>query len=171
MQRKKLIATLMAVMMFVLPITSLAYTNQQYGWSSPSIPIVISTSSSYKDLVKKSMTAWNNSISEVNIYEKKKATNTVLSGSYTDTWVGAYSYYLRSGKTYKFNIYLNDRLLSSKSNNYKQSTIVHEFGHALSLADNPPEKQSIMRYDRNRDVMTTPQQDDINGVKKYYGLK
>ena len=170
MKIKKAIVTLVLVM-FIFPIVSLSYTNQNYGWSSPSIPIVINTSSSYKDLVKKSMTAWNNSIKEVNIYEKKKATNTVLSGSYTDTWVGAYSYHLRSGKTYKFNIYLNDRLLSSKSNNYKQSTIVHEFGHALSLADNPPEKQSIMRYDRNRDVMTTPQQDDINGVKKYYGLK
>ena len=170
MKIKKVIATLVLIML-IFPIVSLSYTNQNYGWSSPSIPIVISTSSSYKDLVKKSMTTWNNSISEVNIYEKKKATNTVYSGTYADTWLGAYSYYLKKGKTYKFNIYLNDRLLSSKSNNYKQSTIVHEFGHALSLADNPPEKQSIMRYDRNRDVMTTPQQDDINGVKKYYGLK
>ena len=170
MKIKKVIATLV-LMMFIFPMVSLSYTNQNYGWSSPSIPIVINTSSSYKDLVKKSMTAWNNSIKEVNIYEKKKATNTVYSGTYTDTWLGCYSYYLKKDKTYKFNIYLNDRLLSGKSNNYKQSTIVHEFGHALSLADNPSEKQSIMRYDRNRDVMTTPQQDDINGVKKYYGLK
>lgn len=170
MKIKKVMGALV-LMMFMFPIISLSYTNQNYGWSSPSIPIVINTSRSYKDLVKKSIATWNNSIKEVNIYEKKKATNTVLSGSYADTWIGAYSYYLRSGKTYKFNIYLNDRLLSSKSSNYKQSTIVHEFGHALSLADNPPEKQSIMRYDRNRDVMTTPQQDDINGVKKYYGLK
>lgn len=170
MKIKKVIAILV-LMIFIFPIVSLSYTNQNYGWSSPSIPIAIKTSDSYKDLVKKSMTAWNNSIKEVNIYEKKKAINTVYSGTYADTWSGYYSYYLKKGKTYKFNIYLNDRLLSKKSNNYKQSTIVHEFGHALSLGDNPPEKQSIMRYDRNRDVMTTPQKDDINGVKKYYGLK
>jgi hypothetical protein len=62
-------------------------------------------------------------------------------------------------------------LLSNKTNNYKQSTIVHEFGHALSLADNPSEKQSIMRHDRNRNTIIKPQQDDIKGVKSYYGLK
>ena len=104
-------------------------------------------------------------------YFDKKASNVIYSGSYDDSWVGCYSYYTKSGKTYKFNIYLNDRLLKDKSNNYKQSVLVHELGHALSLADNPPEAQSIMRYDRNRNIMIVPQPDDIAGVKKQYGLK
>ena len=159
------------IMILGIPVFSDAYNNQQYGWSSPSVPVTIKVSENYKDVVKKSMMAWNNAIPEVNIYEKKNSNNVIYSGKYADSWVGYYSYYTKKGKTYKFKIYLNDRLLSNKSNNYKQSTIVHEFGHALSLADNPSEKQSIMRHDRNRNAIIKPQQDDIKGVKSYYGLK
>lgn len=151
---------------------SYSYLNQNFGWKSTSIPIRNATSSSYTSVVKNSISAWNNSIpGKINIYLNKNAPNTIYSGNYADSWIGYYSFYTKNNKTYKFNIYLNNRLLSKKSSNYKQSTLVHELGHALSLADNPPSSPSIMRYDRNRNTLITPQKDDINGVKNFYKIK
>lgn len=166
------LVTILGITILIPNFFSNAYLNQNFGWQSTSIPIKNATSSSYTTVVNNSIDAWNNAIpGEVNIYLNKKANNIIYSGSYADSWIGRYSYYTKNGKTSRFNIYLNDRLLANQSDNYKQSTLVHELGHALSLADNPPGVQSIMRYDRNRNTMIVPQQDDINGVKSFYGIK
>ena len=169
--KNKTLYILIILIFCVAVIDSSAYTIQPYGWSTTYIPIKDATSSQYTQIVKDSIAAWNNSVPGVKFYFKKKAANTIYSGSYDESWVGRYSYYTKKGKTYKFNIYLNDKLLASKSDSYKQSTLVHELGHALSLADNPPGVISIMRHDRNRNTMIVPQQDDIDGVKKHYNLK
>lgn len=170
---KKWTIGLVTILSIMIPnFFSNAYLNHNFGWQSTSIPIKNATSSAYTKVVTNSIAAWNNAIpGDVNIYLKKKTQNTIYSGNYADSWIGYYSYYTKKGKTYKFNIYLNDRLLANQSDNYKQSTLVHELGHALSLADNPPNVQSIMRYDRNRNTMIVPQQDDIDGVKSFYGIK
>lgn len=163
---------IIALLVMVPSFFSNAYLNQNFGWQSTSIPVKNATSSSYTTVVKNSIMAWNNAIpGGVNIYQSNTTDNTIYSGNYADSWVGYYSYYTSDGKTYKFNIYLNDKFLLSQSNNYKQSTLVHELGHAFSLADNPPQKKSIMRYDRNRNKIYTPQSDDINGVKNFYNIK
>jgi predicted Zn-dependent protease len=52
--------------------------------------------------------------------------------------------------------------------NWIRGTAVHELGHALSLADNPPKSPSIMRYDRNRDLLISPTQYDKDEVKRIY---
>ena len=169
--RNKLLSILI-VLIFCMTVTSSnAYSNQPYGWKTTYIPIRDATSSQYTQIVKKSIKAWNNAVPGVKFYLDKNAPNAIYSGNYKDSWIGYYSFYTKRGKTYKFNIYLNNRLLSKRSSNYKQSTLVHELGHALSLADNPSNSNSIMRYDRNRNIMITPTADDIAGVKKYYGLK
>ena len=51
-----------------------------------------------------------------------------------------------------------------------QSCFTHELGHGLSLNDDPPTSanSSIMRHDRNRATVTTPQQYDINDVNAFY---
>jgi predicted Zn-dependent protease len=157
-------------MFCITVISPSAYSNQQYGWPTTYIPIKDATSSQYTQVVKNSINAWNNAVPGVKIHLDKNAPNTIYSGNYKNNWIGYYSYYTRKGKTYKFNIYLNNRLLSKRSYNYKQSTLVHELGHALSLADNPSAK-SIMRHDRNRNVLIAPTADDKAGVKKHYKLK
>lgn len=169
--KRKMICILTALIFSVSVLSSNAYSNQPYGWKTTYIPIRDATSSQYTQIVKKSINAWNNAVPGVKFYFDKNAPNTIYSGNYKDSWVGYYSFYTKNNKTYKFNIYLNNRLLSKRSSNYKQSTLVHELGHALSLADNPPNSNSIMRYDRNRNIMITPTADDIAGVKKYYRLK
>lgn len=166
------LSIVVSVLIMASSLSSYAYLNQKFGWQSTSIPIRNATSSAYTTVVKNSIAAWNKAIpGRINIYQSSSAQNTIYSGNYADSWIGYYSYYTRNGKTYKFNIYLNNRLLASKSSNYKQSTLVHELGHALSLADNPPTSPSIMRYDRNRNTLITPQKDDINGVKNFYKIK
>lgn len=72
------------------------------------------------------------------------------------------------GRATSFTIKLNRRLLVNESDYFRQSVMVHELGHALGLGDNPPESPSIMRYDRDRNTMISPQQDDIDGVNYYY---
>ena len=76
--------------------------------------------------------------------------------------------YVVAGRATTFTIYLNDYNIEKKSDQYKQSVIVHELGHAFCLDDNPPESLSIMRYDRNREIIIIPQTDDINGVNAAY---
>ena len=46
-----------------------------------------------------------------------------------------------------------------------QSTIAHEFGHAYWLSDNPNTSQtSLMKYSRDRAVITGPTAYDIDNV-------
>ena len=168
--KNKILSILIILIFCITVISSNAYSNQQYGWPTTYIPIRDATSSQYTQVVKNSIKAWNNAVPGVKFYLSKNAPNVIYSGNYKNNWIGYYSYYTRKGKTYKFNIYLNNRLLSKKSYNYKQSTLVHELGHALSLADNPSAK-SIMRHDRNRNVLIAPTEDDKAGVKKHYKLK
>lgn len=168
--KNKILIILIILIFCITVISPSAYSNQQYGWPTTYIPIRDKTSSQYTQVVKNSINAWNNAVPGVKFYFDKNAPNTIYSGNYKNNWIGYYSYYTKRGKTYKFNIYLNNRLLSKRSYNYKQSTLVHELGHALSLADNPSAK-SIMRHDRNRNVLIAPTEDDKAGVKKHYKLK
>lgn len=180
MKIKKILFSFLVVMFVaIFTVSSNAYSLQAYGYPTVYIPIKSAVSSEYTNAVKNAVAAWNNAIPittgkknkvKTLFYFDNKASNVIYSQERSESWVGAYSYYTKKGKTYKFNIYLNDRLLKNKSENYKQSVAVHELGHALSLNDNPPETQSIMRYDRNRNIMIVPQPDDIAGVKKQYGL-
>ena len=91
---------------------------------------------------------------------------------FADNWYGLYEtktlQYISWGRATKFKNTLNRTTLVSKSDNFRQSVIVHELGHALCSSDNPPESLSIMRYNRDRETCITPQQDDINGVITNY---
>lgn len=56
-----------------------------------------------------------------------------------------------------------------KYSNFATSTVVHEYGHVYWLCDNPnTTRASIMKYNRDRNSMTTPQSFDINNVNAKY---
>ena len=91
------------------------------------------------------------------------------------SWYGMYTAIFRQyvfwGRATKFKIELNRTTLVGASNNFWKSVLVHEFGHALCLFDNPlPDypNSSIMNYGRDRNTLITPQTDDINGVNYAY---
>lgn len=53
--------------------------------------------------------------------------------------------------------------------NYIQSTMVHELGHTIWLADNPiTSAASIMKYSRDRNTMINPSTFDILNVDAKY---
>ena len=71
-----------------------------------------------------------------------------------------------TGEITSARIIINSYLCASDSNSRK-STITHEIGHLLGLADEPPvgADKSLMCYDRDRSVIYQPQPFDIANVK------
>ncbi|KAB3533083.1 zinc metalloprotease [Alkaliphilus serpentinus] len=167
---KKLIRPIPVVIIIVLMFSSITYGYVHISTGMPTTSFIVENRSSYSSIFNNSIAAWNNTDTSVEL-TKAKSDNYVITGQYDDTWYGVYKpslKYIFWGPATKFVIQLNRSQLVGKSDNFWQSVLVHEFGHALSLGDNPPESPSIMRYDRDRESMITPQQDDIDGVNAYY---
>lgn len=77
------------------------------------------------------------------------------------------TYNKKTKRVTKFKGYLND--YSVKKSSVAKSTGAHELGHALGLDHS--NRKAIMNTSRDRTKVTTPQTDDLNGVKKIYGLR
>lgn len=128
---------------------------------------------SWSSIVSESVSAWNNSNAKVSINEKSTSKNSVVITDYTDSWYGLNSSTLNSsGYISKYTIHVNGRTIIENARNvhdFIKSTITHEFGHVFWLCDNPVTGQaSIMKHTRDRNVMTVPQQFDIQNVNKMY---
>lgn len=67
----------------------------------------------------------------------------------------------------KFEGFENDNAV--KVSSVAKSTAVHELGHSLGL--DHASGTSIMNSSRNRTKITTPQADDLKGIKAIYGFK
>jgi hypothetical protein len=113
---------------------------------------------------------WNSTPTPVWITKSSSAPSWVTAASYSDTWYGLYTTHWYFGRY--FDIKLNARTISRDAYNFSNfvtSCFVHELGHALNLDDNPnTSSPSIMKQDRDRNSMTTPQQYDIDDVNYYY---
>lgn len=101
--------------------------------------------------------------------------NTIYAGDYDDTWYGmCLSYSNSSGGLSRFTIQINNRSLTNAPKmiskfNYFLSTITHEFGHPLGLADNPTtNSESLMKHSRDRNVVYTPMFFDILAIYEKY---
>lgn len=68
----------------------------------------------------------------------------------------------------KFEGFLNDNAVRVAS--VAKSTGVHELGHSLGINDLQT-GTAIMNTERDRTRITTPQTDDLNGIKAIYGFK
>lgn len=151
-----------------------AYRLISYGHDSAYIKMwnpSVDLSSTYQVPYQRAKSAWYNTSSPAQIIdESTDHQHQIYNRQIADTWNGQYTATWKNsnGTARSFTIVLNDTILKNASYNCIQSVIVHEFGHAFGLDDNPPESPSIMRYDRNRETMITPQQDDVNGVNDFY---
>lgn len=128
----------------------------------------------YMDAYQDSVRAWNGTPTPAYIVKSDNVNHVheIYSESINDTYNAQFRGYwwLPNLRCTTFGIVLNDQKLKdkNKSDNYLQSVIVHEFGHAFCLADNPAESPSIMRHDRVRETVIEPCQDDIDGVNDAY---
>lgn len=125
-------------------------------------------------IIDKGISGWNNSSANVSISVTSSSENTIEAASYDEAWYGLATqiYNTSTGYTSSFVIKVNVRTISKDAVNFKnfaRSTVTHELGHIFWLCDNPStSKSSIMKYDRNRNVMVLPQKFDIDNVNAKY---
>ena len=172
---KRLVNVILCLMLsfaFSTVVYAASYIYYDGGLKSASVEVEnrLSKSTVYNN----SVNAWNNTSTPVDITTVAGSGHSyVIDGVYNDTWYGLYTpknrQYLVSGRAGKFTIELNRRELVSESNNFWQSVLVHELGHAFCLSDNPSSgNSSIMNYDRNRNTLINPTSNDIAGVNNAY---
>ncbi len=162
----------MMLFCFSVVVNAAAYIYYEYGLKSATVEV--ENRLGYNSIYTKSVSAWNSTSTPVNIKTVPGSGHSyVISGVYNDTWYGMYTpkdlQYLVTGRAGKFTIELNRKQLVSESENFWQSVLVHEFGHAFCLGDNPSSgNSSIMNYDRNRNTLIKPTGNDVTGVNNAY---
>lgn len=115
--------------------------------------------------------AWNATGGGTTISQVTGSRSTVTAAYTSNTW---YGYYQPSGTRAlrQFKIQVNTRTLNrdyGSSTNAYRSTAAHEFGHGLSLLDNPStSKASLMKHSRNRLTVVKPQSYDISELRRIY---
>ncbi len=119
-----------------------------------------------------SINAWNNSGAGTSIsLTSSTSSYTCNVSSYGETsWYGRVYPIVEEGFIIGANIQINTDKVSDYEN-ARQSTIVHEIGHILGLADDPPVgrvNDSIMSYGRIRESVYMPKPYDIYNVKFIY---
>ncbi len=130
----------------------------------------LATGTTWFPLIQESSNAWNSTSAGTNISITTAPSSYVCEvGVYADTWFGVTSFPSNSSTINSATILINARTCDT-DNNSRKSTITHEIGHLLGLADNPPisANKSLMNYDRNKKTVYTPQAYDIMNVKYIY---
>lgn len=132
-------------------------------------------SSTWQTAINQSRYKWNNSSAPVNFYTSSNSNNRIYVSQYDYKAYGiTYALELSGNELTKFKIELNSRTIMSAASagsleNFIQSVLVHELGHTIWLADNPvTEKDSIMKYTRDRNTMVSPTAYDISNVAAKY---
>lgn len=167
------------LMLFVLCFSIFQSTASAYsltGWRfSGTSFITYKWGASLKDGVIK--TGWTNAASSwrtstsdnVRFYYDSKSVNYLTRFTDADSTYYGKMLTSRSNKMVtKFEGFENDNAV--KVSTVAKSTGVHELGHALGL-DDKSSGTSIMNTERARTKITTPQTDDLNGIKAIYGFK
>lgn len=125
-------------------------------------------------IIDDGIAAWNNSSANVSISTSSSSDNTIEPARYNDVWYGLTIQECNpsTGYTIKFTIKINARTIADDATdifNFATSTLSHEFGHVFWLCDDPNTPQpSLMKYRRDRNTMTTPQQFDVDNVNAKY---
>lgn len=133
----------------------------------------------WQNAIMNSIAAWNNAGVGANITASATSTSNykIQVMEREEDWYGLchQTFSSSSGSTTQCLITLNSSELPSGTTesdaNFRQSTAVHEIGHLLSLKDNPDVEtanDSIMSGNRDRTVVTTPQDFDIENVRFRY---
>lgn len=178
--KKKRIFAVIIVLCFMtwltIPVFAAGNRYWPYGMRYKNFAVK-SYSNSYNDtwvnILDNARSAWNSSNAGTSISTLSYSNHEIYAAQYNDTWYGLFTVESSSqGYITEFNIKVNARTISDHATNFSnfaRSTVVHEFGHAFFLDDEPPTTSpSIMSYSRNRNTMVTPQTYDVNNVKARY---
>lgn len=174
--KKKIIVALNVclVIIFVSVFNAYAYeySLEDYGYYKRTVDVNLSkvTSDSYLAAFNSAISAWNNAgTNTIYISESSSSSNYLYNKYSASSAYGWYSILAYNSNEYnyttKFSITLNTRVIGSSISTVGKSTAVHEFGHSFGLNDMKYSSTVIMGSLRNRLTMTTPQTDDVLGVK------
>jgi len=177
--RRRVLAVVASGALLGLPATLLTAAPAQatyYSGGMPSAHFYIkpySYNDQWQPNLDRALTNWFNTPTPAWIQKSSSTSSWLTAAYYNDTWYGLYTPYGARNSSRYFHIQLNSRTIARDAGNFANfvtSCFVHELGHGLSLNDDPPvgANSSIMRHDRNRNTMTTPQQYDINDVNNFY---
>ncbi len=171
LKRNIVIAMMMLLILITIPTVSKAYVNYRHGYyhSIVNVNALILQSTKYTTPYRNSMAAWNGATSRIrwgNVNASQNVIRAIDNNTYT--WFGIYNAYdlKPNGRAGRFIIRINDERIRA-NNNFRQSVIVHEMGHALCL-DHTTSSTSIMSYNRDRYRIIKPNADDVRGVNYAY---
>ena len=173
MKKAKLVCTAIMSLLLIFTFLSpnvLAYVLNTDGYYQSTIPINLSNVSSYyKTAMNNAITSWNNCGTPCTVTTSNSSNNMVYPVvDLPSTAWGMYGVQARNSDpnhcTTQFVIALNANLFPSATSNQRQSTCVHELGHAMGLAD-IVSGTAIMNINRNRSVIYSPTGDDVRGVE------
>lgn len=173
-RRRKVIPflTLALIFAFILSITAFAYVTMTFGYYQRVVPVK-TTNTTYP--ISEAIDSWNSVMPSTGT--QKRVTNLVSivhnSNNFiyvtykTDSWYGQYSATTvnnnSNNRATEFSITINTRTIGS-SDEFRQSTIAHEIGHAYGL-DDDNNTGNLMDQNRDRETVYVPQSSDISGAK------
>lgn len=165
------------------PYVSVTYTTRSnasnafltYGSTTRNISLQLkgstTTNSTWLPIINASRNAWNNSNANTNITTTTTGTSkyTLTVAAFpTETWYGLTTTLLSNDVATSAKIEINTSTIGS-STAFRRSTVTHEFAHLMWLDDNPSTTDfSLMRHDRDREMIYTPQMIDIYHLLKKY---
>ena len=129
----------------------------------------------WRNLANTSAASWGNALPGVNITitDNTNNNNTIQVESIDENYFGLTQSWCDPSThcITHFDVYINLNTLGDKIDNYRRSTITHEFGHVLGLKDDPPimdHNDSLMHHNRNRNTVFVPTVFDVQNVRFVY---
>ena len=165
------------------PYVSVTYTTRSnaseafltYGSTTRNITLQLkgstTTNSTWLPIISASRNAWNNSIANTNITITTTGTSkyTLTVAAFPmERWYGLTTTSHSGAVVVSAKIEINTSTIGS-STAFRRSTVTHEFAHLMWLNDNPSTTDfSLMRHNRDREIIYTPQMIDIYHLLKKY---
>ncbi|MBO1900789.1 hypothetical protein J4H92_02365 [Leucobacter weissii] len=130
-------------------------------------------SSTWKSYFDAGRSRWNSAGIGVDISKNPDTSSKITAGEYSGSWLGLYAPWETSTGKRVFTIRINSRTIAAHSGgNYGtwfMGTATHEFGHALSLDDDPrTTRPSLMHHSRDRNTVVRPTAYDKEEVLRIY---
>lgn len=176
MSKRTMIPILSIIMLLSLSVTASAYVLWGYKWNTSNINYHFDNfnSSRFQMFISTGASQWNST----NATYSKSSTANILAAEVDRpdvTWDGLCSAYMSGNYFTSMSIFLNKAKTNTwNSDGALQSVATHEFGHGLGLFENGTTKTIMNAYTWGTNSryggygLTTPQQDDINGVNAIY---
>ena len=147
-----------------IPIWTYTNWNFSYGIKNAGIE---------DELLNKSIYNFNTGLPAFNVYVDNTSTNTIIKGSYSDSWFGQTTFMSDHFET----TINNDTCHTDYGGSYGDSTVIsnkwistvtHEIGHSVGFMDNPDHNPTLYSYNRSKDICTYLQAPDIYTLKYLY---